>query len=304
MRIFQFWKKNKKTVVAINLDTAIPAAIIKVGGLVDQPEQFTAEAKNSAAMLGEEALPLFPRYFFGTELQKPESLAGKYEGLGDWLHIQQDAIFEIIYNYREKAIPMLYEVAFGVYDWTQYKAVRILTRLAREGLHTDQIVDDIISHVDDFRYEAQMPTFYFLSGLTGNKKVAALLQRHFLENLEYDPIDAFDIFENLHRCSPDVAMRHADFLKAIARGEGLEGRSPLLDGAIGTTDENGKQEYHWPDDEPVEEHHQLRAAIFYYQLNSHDEEVNRLLDQWEVSHPEENVRRYIGKLRGEGQGES
>ncbi|WP_223830750.1 hypothetical protein [Paenibacillus polymyxa] len=68
---------------------------------------------------------------------------------------------------------------------------------------------------------APMPTFYFLSGLTGNKKVALLLQRHFLENLEY-------------RCSPDVARRHADFLKAIARGEGLEGRSPLLDGAIGT----------------------------------------------------------------------
>lgn len=39
-------------------------------------------------------------------------------------------------------------------------------------------------------------------------------------------------------------MRHADFLKAIARSEGLEDRSPLLDGAIGTTDENGKQEYH------------------------------------------------------------
>jgi hypothetical protein len=36
-------------------------------------------------------------------------------------------------------------------------------------------VDDIISHVDDFGYEAQMPTFYFLSGLTGNKKVASLL---------------------------------------------------------------------------------------------------------------------------------
>ncbi|WP_237448926.1 hypothetical protein [Paenibacillus sp. OT2-17] len=181
--------------------------------------------------------------------------------------------------------------------------MRILTRLAREGLQTDQIVDDIISHVDDFRYEAQMPTFYFLSGLTGNKKVASLLQRHFLENLEYDPIDAFDIFENLYRCSPDVAMRHADFLKAIARGEGLEGRSPLLDGAIGTTDENGKQEYHWPDDEPVEEHHQLRAAIFYYRLHPLDEEVNRLLDHWEVNHPEENVRSYIGKLREEGQGE-
>lgn len=92
MRILQFWKKNKKAVVAIDLDTAIPAAIIKVGGLIDQPEEFTVEAKKSAAMLGEEALALFPRYFFGTELQKPESLAGKYEGLGDWLHIQQDAI--------------------------------------------------------------------------------------------------------------------------------------------------------------------------------------------------------------------
>ncbi|MHB0882564.1 hypothetical protein ACYCUO_17255 [Paenibacillus sp. SEL2] len=71
---------------------------------------------------------------------------------------------------------MLYEVAFGVYDWTQYKAMRVLTRLAREGLQTDQIVDDIISHVNDFRYEVQMPTFYFLSGLTGHKKVASLLQ--------------------------------------------------------------------------------------------------------------------------------
>lgn len=49
-----------------------------------------------------------------------------------------------------------------------------------------------------------MPTFYFLSGLTGNKKVASLLQKHILENIESDPIDAFDIFENLYRCSPDI----------------------------------------------------------------------------------------------------
>ncbi|WP_068505012.1 transcriptional regulator [Paenibacillus kribbensis] len=299
MRIFKFWQKNKNAAVAIDLDMAVPAAIIRVAGFINQPEQFTAEAEKSAAVLGEGALPLFPRYFFGSELQKPESLKGMYEGLGDWLHIQQDTIFEIIYYYKEKAIPMLYEVAFGVYDWTQYKAVRILTRLAREGLDTNQIVDDIISHVDDFRYEAQMPTFYFLSGLTGNKKVASLLERHFLENLEYDPIDAFVIFENLYRCSPDAAMKHSDFLKAIARGDGLDGRSPLLDGAIGTIDKNGKQEYHWPNGEPVEEHHQLRAAIFYYWLNPHDEEVNRLLDHWEVNHPEENVRSSIEKLRGQ-----
>ncbi|AWB43492.1 transcriptional regulator [Paenibacillus sp. CAA11] len=300
MKFFSFGRKKEETdakIDKIDLDTAVPEAILSVGGLYDQQESFTEEARKWAGMLGGEALPLFRNYFFGSTLQKPDSLAGKYEGLGDWLHIQQDAIFEIIYHYKEKAIPMLYDVAFGVYDWTQYKAVRVLTRLAAEGIQTDRIVEDIVSHVDDFRYEAQMPTFYYLSSLKGNEKVASLLERHFLENLEYDPIDAFDLFASLYRCSPDTARKHEDFLKVLARGEGLEGRSPLLDGAIGTTDEQGHQEYHWPDGEPVEEHHQIRAASFYYQLNPEDEEINRLLDRWEKQHPEDQVREYIRELR-------
>ncbi|MDY8023735.1 hypothetical protein [Paenibacillus polymyxa] len=55
-------KKNKKAVVAIDLDTAVPTAIKKVGGLIDQSEEFTTEAKKSAAMLGEELACLLDEY--------------------------------------------------------------------------------------------------------------------------------------------------------------------------------------------------------------------------------------------------
>ena len=72
-------------------------------------------------------------------------------GLTAWLSFWQFAIFAIIFHFREDALPMLREVAFGEYDWTQANAIEILCRLAAEGIDRDRILADLKREIPEMR---------------------------------------------------------------------------------------------------------------------------------------------------------
>ncbi|WP_145952316.1 hypothetical protein [Paludisphaera borealis] len=66
----------------------------------------------------------------------------------------QFAIFEIVYNFREQALPMLRKVAFGEYDWTQGNAIEVMCRLAAEGIDRDRTLADLKKKMPGMRDEA------------------------------------------------------------------------------------------------------------------------------------------------------
>jgi hypothetical protein len=120
------------------IDLDLKDYLIEVAKEFENEEQFKLAAKNVALKLEFERAIKLIKYFHDNP-SEPESLkykTNKYGLLGVWMNICQNSIFEILYNYKEKAIPTLYSIGFGEYDWTQYKAIDVLCRFANEGIKT------------------------------------------------------------------------------------------------------------------------------------------------------------------------
>lgn len=93
-------------------------------------------------------------------LHSPPNTSGLYDpkkhGLGGWLGACQFAIFELVYNMGEVALPLVREVAWGAYDWTQGNAIELLIRFAATGVHRDEIMAELVSEYPKVRFEAQL----------------------------------------------------------------------------------------------------------------------------------------------------
>lgn len=243
--------------------------------------------------------------YFHENPPEPETLKSKtkkYGLLGVWMIICQDAIFEILFNYKEQAIPTLYSIGFGEYDWTQYKAIDVLCRLANEGIETEAIINNIGKEIQNFRYEAVMPSIESLSHVLDNKEVSKIILEIFDEYSKADPIDGLYILRLLALNYPNEVKNKLAYIKAIAKGAGIENRSPLLDGAVLSVDTEGNETYSINGKEvegSFEEIHKINAAVLYFYLNSEDDEINQLIDFWEYHAKEDTHRSMIVNLKKE-----
>lgn len=116
-------------------------------------ENFRVHAASVADDLGPSSINDLASLFHADHTPPPE-FANAFGGLGAWLTARQFAIFEVFYHFGDKAIPVLKQVAFGEYDWTQGNAIEILCRLAADGVRRDEIVDELIEHLPEMREEA------------------------------------------------------------------------------------------------------------------------------------------------------
>lgn len=289
-------------------DQELENALISVAREFENPEAFTHAAQRVADQLPYERAKALTGYFHNNP-PEPEELKpqiSKYGLFGVWMNICQDAIFEVLHLYGAQAIPLLYKIGFGEYDWTQYKAIAALCRMANNGIQTDEIIAEIGKKIGNFRYEAEMPSLEYLSEIPNHPEVPQILLRQYQENKAYDPIDGFYILYSLSTHYPDYARRELPFLKGLARGTGIEDRSPILDGAVLSRDQEGNESF-WMQGEEVKgnfsEHHRINAAVLYYRLDDQDPEINLLLDYWAENATKEEVRAYLLNLRAGGAGE-
>jgi hypothetical protein len=110
--------------------------------LIDDIAAFRAKAKEVGTRLGPEILPDLPQRFH-RPTPAPAGFTAAERGLAGWLSCWQFGIFEIIYQFREQALPLLRQVAFGEYDWTQSSAATLLCKLAAEGIERDSILAEL-----------------------------------------------------------------------------------------------------------------------------------------------------------------
>lgn len=96
------------------------------------------------------------RRLFHAPPREPLTYDIKEHGLGGWLSACQFASFELLFNCGEAALPLLRELAWGEYDWTQGNAIELLVRLAAKGTERDTIVREISANFPDIRIEAQL----------------------------------------------------------------------------------------------------------------------------------------------------
>ncbi len=87
---------------------------------------------------------------------EPEGYSTSQHGLGGWISACQFAVFELLYNIGEPALPAIRKIAWGEYDWTQGNAIELLIRFAADGIHSDEIVAEIKARFPDIRNEAQL----------------------------------------------------------------------------------------------------------------------------------------------------
>ena len=77
-------------------------------------------------------------------------------GLGSWMSSCQFAIFELYYNKGIEALPLVRQIAWGKYDWTQGNAIELLIRFASKGICREKLIEEIKQHYPKVRSEAQL----------------------------------------------------------------------------------------------------------------------------------------------------
>ncbi len=261
-------RENVSQNTNLSRDLELEGLLISVAKEFEDRHQFQKAARDVASGLAFERAEKLTKYFHDTP-PEPDSLkekTAKYGLLGVWMNICQNSIFEILYHYKEKAIPTLYAIGFGPYDWTQYKAIDVLCRLAHEGIQTNEIITEIGKNIDDFRYEAVFPSIESLAGIPNREDIPKIILQVFDEYSTYDPMDGLGILRILAFNYPDVAKSKLAFMKSIAKGEGNEV-------------------------------HRINAAILHYDLDPEDQEINELLEFWEKNAQQEAHRDRIIEFR-------
>ena len=127
-----------------------------VAVLADSRDQFRVRANEAARELGIASIDSLATRFHSPPNPAPDGFGYEQRGLGGWLATWQFALFEILYNFREAALPILRQVAFGEYDWIQCNAIEVLCRLAAEGVDRDRTLIDLKRQLPDMRYEAHI----------------------------------------------------------------------------------------------------------------------------------------------------
>ncbi len=148
-----FWKKNKTEPPLEKVISELADYLLE-NGLNDD---FRKQACDKTRIL---ALSDFKklRIMLHNPPNKSINYSSEKHGLGGWLSACQFSIFEIIYNGGESSLPLIREVAWGEYDWTQGNAIELLIRLASEGIKREEIISEIKKNFPKIRYEAQLYT--------------------------------------------------------------------------------------------------------------------------------------------------
>jgi len=136
--------------------SAIDKAVASVAMLIDDAQAFRARAAAVALQLGPTAIDELRTRFHSPPRAEPPGFGPEQRGLGGWLSAWQFAIFELFFEFGSAALPVLRQVAFGEYDWTQGNAVEVLVRLAAKGIEREQIIAELRREFPRLRVEAQL----------------------------------------------------------------------------------------------------------------------------------------------------
>ena len=262
--------------------------------LAESPEEWEQRGRIAAQYLRPRQIRRLRRYYHKPP-EKPAEALDRFDGLGDWLEVCQQAIFEIFYNRHEVSLPIIWRAVFAGYDWTQVWALETLGRLATQGVEREKCVNDIVKVLPSLRYEAFFPAVRAVANAKyKTETLVQTLEQAIREFKESDPVDALSVLEIIQFSLPEIVQAHQAFLEDMVEGKGLENRHPMLDGAIWapTTDK-----VHWRGGAPPPDQiHQIRAAVILYRLDPEDEHIGNKLKLWQINHPDEKIRDAISNV--------
>src|SRR5215813_11323779 len=158
--------------------SAIDAAVASVAVLIDDVQEFQARAAAVALQLGPTAIDELRTRFHSPPPTEPPGFGPEQRGLGGWLSAWQFAIFELFFEFGSAALPVLRQVAYGEYDWTQGNAIEVLVRLAARGIEREQIIAELRREFPRLQVEAQLYAVGpLLDHVARDPAVAAVVQQ-------------------------------------------------------------------------------------------------------------------------------
>jgi hypothetical protein len=232
--------------------------------------EFERRAREAAARLSAPQIRNLPHYFYYGENKhlKPAELQDRFNGLGEWMSMCQAAIFEMFYHRPEVALPILNDIAFGEYDWTQIQATDILCRLARDGvIDRERTLRKIVSAWPTWRDTAQDAAIFSLSLVIPTIPEVIDLIKQAISDIDGPP----RAYIALHRVAPEEALGYRADLIAQMNGSGQPARTP---------DEGAS-------------HRQIQAAIDLSIMYPDEAEFSDWLLAWAQNHPDEVTRQAL-----------
>lgn len=263
-------------------------------------KEYGEKIKEIAGKIKNNEIINLTKYFHNNLLEYPEEIRAHMKGLSTWIDMRQDIIFSIFEEIGEPAVPILKIIAFGKYDWTQIKALRILCIFAKKGIHKPEIINDIIEHLDEFRYETYMSVIVdFLPIIPDSEFIKDTFRKEiskmFMNN--EDVIDIYEVINSLSHYEKGSGEEYFLFLYDLAFGKGLENRHPILDGAVISKYGTNNETVSWLGREvPVKEEHKINAALLCFYIKPENKDIYKLLDNWRKTHEDEKIRNYIDNI--------
>jgi hypothetical protein len=273
----------------------VHAAIVRVASAEDE-DRMRELARAVAAELGPRFLKKATVY---APPPKPPELAGRYEEFGDWTEACQAAVFEVAYHLGAQSLRFVRRWALGAYDWSQAYATDALCRLALDGVDQERTARDIAKHLPRWRYEQVMNSRHYVAQLAAVAPVLQAALDTLIEGWKKkgDPVDAFLMVAAVARADRARGAAHLPFLHGLARGEGLEGRTPLDDGEVvtlpGTNLVAARSGPAYPS---VPDFHRIRAAVLILEIDPHDQEARRQVAGWAETHPSAEGRKELREI--------
>jgi hypothetical protein len=162
------------TLPGVNLDESIAAVAAQRSELAirDRARQFSRQ-------YGPEVIPELMRRF-DVMTEPPPSFSAREPSALAWAGCWRSALFEILYHYREHALPVFREMARNGYQGTAFV---LLCRLAAEGVDRQRVDADLRSQMPDLPFSVRCDVAGQLLGLARQDPALATV----LEDLRQAP---------------------------------------------------------------------------------------------------------------------
>lgn len=221
-------------------------------------------------------------------IEKPYEFNDKYKTDIEWKTAINNAALIIIYTFKEDAVEILSEVAYGTSD-LNIKAINLLIKLFKDGVEQEKIIDDIMNNIVNFNDSEKILILGFMSQINNNDKVIAITQHFFKEFLNNEDVEsAYEVLIHLINAAGRTTKGHLNFLKALsveADNFELKNVMTLKDGDIEVVNI-----------ENLDEIVRIKSALAFYNFNSEDKEVNNNLKYWSENHKDKEVRDEIKRV--------
>lgn len=244
------------------LDYIITEEILKVIENYRDFESVQDTVNEATRTIGVKNVELLKDYLKG-RVSKPQRMKMKYEELGQWGKIVENAVLTIIYGFGEYGVDELLKISVMPSE-VSFKAINLLCKLAAKDIERQKIIDSIIYIMKPLREDEIIRVLNFLSQIKNSTKVDRLLELYFKKyllenNLEY----AYDTVINRVNLRGKYIEDDLIFFKILALYDGKLEADLILKGEKGIIDFTN-----------VSDDIRVKAAVSYYSLNKEDDEIN------------------------------